>query len=207
MGRPLQSVVGDVEVIFEQMIKEKMKRSEAQRFLKDWTFEAATRVYGMVKETELNMIGPPTKDIAKVSAVRAVRAVRASFFVSSLESVHLSQFTFVHKCVHKCVNKCVHKCSPSLLLSPSFSLSLSPSLSFLLPFSLSLSLSPPLSLPPLSLPIRTNPQTCFFVYLPISYFPIFLFSVFYFLSSLFWSTSTPIPTTGTGRDRRETSGG
>ena len=54
MGRPKQNVVGDVEVLFNQMIAEKMKRSEAQRFMKDWTFEATERIYAMVKTEEVS---------------------------------------------------------------------------------------------------------------------------------------------------------
>jgi hypothetical protein len=63
MGRPKDQVVGEVEELFFKMIGEKMKRSEAQRFLKDWTFEAAERIFATVKESELKMVGPPTKAI------------------------------------------------------------------------------------------------------------------------------------------------
>jgi len=63
MGRPEANVFGVASVLYNKMISEKMKRSDAQRFLKDWCFEAAQRVYDSVKETELKMIGPPTKAI------------------------------------------------------------------------------------------------------------------------------------------------
>ena len=63
MGRPEAGVEGVASTLFHEMIAEKMKRSEAQRFLKDWCYEAAERVYGMVKESEHKMIGPPTRNI------------------------------------------------------------------------------------------------------------------------------------------------
>ena len=65
MGRPDKKVEGVATELFTKMIGEKMKRSEAQRFLKDWCFEAAQRTYSMVKDSELKMIGPPTQEIVK----------------------------------------------------------------------------------------------------------------------------------------------
>jgi ankyrin repeat protein len=65
MGRPEAKppVEGVASMLYKKMIGEKMKRSEAQRFLKDWCFETSQRVYDIVKSSEHKMIGPPTKEI------------------------------------------------------------------------------------------------------------------------------------------------
>ena len=72
MGRPEANppVEGVASTLYRQIIGEKMKRSEAQRFLKDWCFETAQRVYGFVKESEHKMIGPPTKAITEHALAR-----------------------------------------------------------------------------------------------------------------------------------------